>query len=98
MWVDAETPYPSRTPHGRLKMTSHADRLRRQTEFLNDFLNKCNEKNDRNHPGRPDENDTPSPNLLVVVVVLVMLVLVLASREWKAGYAGIEICGWTLKP
>ena len=44
-------------------------------------------KYDRNHPGRPDENDTPSSNLLVLVL-LVLLVLVLASREWKAGSAG----------
>ena len=36
-------------------------------------------------PGRPAENDTPRPNLLVLVVVLVLL---LASRERKAGSAG----------
>ena len=46
-------------------------------------------KHDRNHPGRPDENDTPSSNLLVVLLVL------LASRDWKAGSAGNHyVNGW----
>ena len=55
---------------------------------LNSLIN-ATKKHDKNNPGRPEENDTPSPNLLVVLVV----VLVLASREWKAGSVGNKFVG-----
>ena len=111
----AKTPNPSRTPHGRPKMTSHADRLRRQTEFLNEFLNKyeyeyddqivCAEvekslfekKMQRKNvtgttPADPTKMTPRAPISCWCCVVL------LALRERKAGSAGNEICGWTLKP
>ena len=51
-------------------------------------LKNATKKHDRNHPGRPDENDTPSPNLLVV------LALVLCCWRRENGKPALPAIKW----